>query len=352
MRGRLRLVASGDYLHTAGNAALDQLGFDLIAAENARIALTLAPSASQGEAVPPGALEGQDALLMLGQFLPDASIAPVAGSLLAVARAGVGVDKLDIAALTKHGVLLFNAPDALTEGTAAGALALMLAAGRRMIAIDRLTREGRWDDRAYHRGRELYGKTVGIVGPGRIGGELLRLLQPFRVRALAYSPRLAPERAARLGADAVTLDRLMSDSDFVVLACPLTEETRGMIGAAEIGAMKPTAFLVNVARGPVVDEAALVAALQEGRIAGAGLDVFETQPLPGNHPLCALDNVVLAPHCICDTYELRRDVIATCLVGLNALIAGALPANIVNPEVLGHPDFEAKRLGLLARLAG
>jgi D-3-phosphoglycerate dehydrogenase len=349
--GKLQVVASGDYLHTLGNATLASLGFGIYEKAADRIDLRMLASAPQTDAVPAADLAAADALLMLGQYLPAASIAPAAGRLAIVARSGVGTDKIDVAACTQHGVLLFNAPDALTEGTAAGALALMFAISRQLLILDRLTRAGRWDDRQYHRARETYGKTLGVIGPGRIGGELIRLVAPFRMRVLAHSPRLTPERAARIGAEAASLDRLLRESDFVVVCAPLTDETRGLLGAREINLMKPDAFLVNVGRGPIVDQAALTEALQRKRIAGAALDVFATQPLAADDPLTKLDNVVLCPHAVCDTYELRRDVLAVTARELLGFAAGKLPENIVNPEVIGTPRFEQKRTALVARLA-
>jgi phosphoglycerate dehydrogenase-like enzyme len=305
------------------------------------------PAAPQSDAVPTADLAGADGLVMLGQYLPAASIAPVADTLAFVARAGVGVDKIDIAALSRHGVLLFNVPEALTEGTAAGALALMLAAGRRMVAMDRLTRAGRWDARQFHRGREIYGKTLGVIGPGRIGAELIRLVAPFRMRALAFSPRLTPERAARVGAASVPLDTLLRESHFVAICAPLTEETRGMIGAREIAAMRRDAVLVNVGRGPIVDQRALGDALAAERIHGAGLDVFETQPFDPGDPLARLDTAVLSPHAICDTYELRRDVLREIVRQLGVFLRGGRPEGVLNPSVWDDARFRAKRARLI-----
>ncbi len=350
MGGRIRIVASGDYLHTIGTDRPKDIGFEVFEPLSDLLDLTLLPASPQTAAVHPEDLRNADMLLMLGQYLPDASIAPAAERLTVVARAGVGVDKIDIDALTRHGVLLFNVPDALTEGTAAGALALMLAAARNMVAQDRLTREGRWDDRQHHRGREIYGKTLGVIGPGRIGGELIRICQPFRMRVLAYSPRLTPERAQRLGAEAASLDRLLSESHFVTVCAPLTDETRGLIGTREFALMRRDATFVNVGRGPIVDQAALTLALKERRIAAAGIDVFETQPVPKGEPLTLLDNVVLTPHAVCDTYELRRDVLAVIAAELRDFARGKMPATVVNPEVLDTPAFQAKRAALLRRI--
>lgn len=347
---RLRIVASGDYLHTMGTETPEAMGFGAYAAVADRLDLGFLPAGPQTAAVSADGLAGADALLMLGQHLRADAVAAAAGRLAMVARAGVGVDKIDIAACTEHGVLLFNAPDALTEGTAAGALALMLAASRQLVAMDRLTREGRWDDRARHRGREIYGKTLGIVGPGRIGSELIRLVAPFRMRIVACSPRLTPARAAAMGAEASSLEMLMRESDFVAVCCPLTAETRGLLGARELALLKPTAFLVNVGRGPVIDQDALVEALRARRFAGAGLDVFSTQPVAADDPIAQLDNVVLCPHAVCDTYELRAQVLATTVRDFLAIADGGLPHAPVNPEVLDTPLFRAKRDALIARM--
>jgi phosphoglycerate dehydrogenase-like enzyme len=349
--GRMRIVASGDYLHQIGHDVPSAIGFEVYDGLTHTIDLRLLAAAPQTAAVAAADLVDADVLLMLGQYLPEASIAPVAARLAVVARAGAGVDKIDIAACTRHGVLVFNVPDALTEGTAAGALTLMLAASRNIVAQDRLTREGRWDDRQYHRGREIFGKTLGVIGPGRIGGELIRVVAPFRMRVLAHSPRLTAERAAKIGAEAVPLDRLLAESDFVVVCCPLTEETRGMLGARELGLMHRHSVLVNIGRGPIIDQAAMVEALRERRIGAAGLDVFVKQPLPADDPLVGLDNVVLTPHAVCDTYELRRDVLAEVSRALKAFAEGTFPATALNPQVLDMAAFKAKYAALRARLA-
>lgn len=345
MARKLRLVASGDYLHTMGRDAPRDLGFD--AFDGGPFDLRLLPASPQTASVDPADLTGADGLVMLGQYLPEASIAPVADTLAFVARAGVGVDKIDRAALARHGVILFNVPDALTEGTAAGALALMLAASRHMVAMDRLTREGRWDERQFHRGREIYGKTLGVIGPGRIGAELIRLVALFRMECLAHSPRLTPERAARIGARSVPLAELLERSHFVAICAPLTEETHGMIGAGEIARLRADAVLVNVGRGPIVDQAALARALRDRRIAAAGLDVFETQPLPAGDPLAGLDNVVLSPHAICDTYELRRSVLTEIVRQIRVLLAGGKLAALVDADTWDNAKFRAKRARLL-----
>lgn len=345
---RLHIVASGDYMYLRGDDTIEEMGFSSFMAEP-RVALDFLPAAPQSDAIPDDALKGLDALLMLGQYLRAPAIAAAADTLMAAGRAGAGTDKMDVEACTRHGVIVFNVPDALTEATAAGALALLLAAARNLAPLDHLTRAGRWDDRARYRGREIYRKTLGIIGPGRIGGELIRLMAPFAMRVLAYSPRLTPERAAGRGAEAVPLATLMAESDYIVVCCPLTVETEGLLSAAEIARMKPTAILVNVGRGPVIDQAALVRALQERRIGGAALDVFTVQPLPKDDPLTRLDNVLLCPHFVCNNVDLLGAVPTQVLQGFLRLLAGELPDDIVNPDVLTVPAFRAKHAALAAR---
>jgi phosphoglycerate dehydrogenase-like enzyme len=347
---RLRIVASGDYMYLRAGDSIEEMGFGSFLAEP-RVGLDFLPAAPQSDAIPDDALKGADALLMLGQYLRAPTIAAAADTLLAAGRAGAGTDKMDVDACTRHGVIVFNVPDALTEATAAGALALLLAAARNLAPLDRLTRTDRWDDRVQYRGLEIYRKTLGIIGPGRIGGELIRLMAPFDMRMLAYSPRLTAARAAAKGAEAVPLATLMAESDFVVVCCPLTPETEGLLSATEIARMKPTAIIVNVGRGPVIDEDALVHALQERRIAGAALDVFTVQPLPKDDPLTRLDNVLLCPHFVCNNWDLRGAVPKQVLQGFLRLLEGELPENIVNPEVLAVPAFRAKHAALAARFS-
>jgi phosphoglycerate dehydrogenase-like enzyme len=183
---------------------------------------------------------------------------------------------------------------------------------------------------------------VGVVGLGNIGGELLKLLAPFEMRCLASDPLITPMQAAAQGAELVDLGTLLRQSDFVCLNCPLTAQTRGLIGAAELGLMKPTAFLVNTARGPVVDQAALVDALRRRQIRGAALDVFETEPLPQADALLSLDNVILTPHAICFTDEVAAGNGRGAIDAVLAIAAGGLPEHMVNGDVIERPGFKAK----------
>jgi phosphoglycerate dehydrogenase-like enzyme len=224
----------------------------------------------------------------------------------------------------------------------------MLALTHRMQVKDRLVRESRWDDRSKYMGTELRDRTLGVVGFGGIGRALVKLLAGFDMNPpLAYDPFVAKADAAKLGVRLVSLDELLRESDFVSVHCPLNEKTRNLIGARELSLMKSTAYLLNTARGGIVNEAALDAALREGRIAGAAIDCFEGEPLTAPPSFASFDNVLLAPHCIAWTEELFRDIGRSVCTGMLDLVAGRVPKGVVNREVLERPSFQAKWKRLL-----
>jgi glyoxylate reductase len=239
-----------------------------------------------------------DALLCLLTEKVDRELLAAAPRLRIVANMAVGFDNVDVAACTERGVVVTNTPGVLTESTADLAFALLLAAARRLPEAMRVVAEDRW--RAWSpmflTGQDVHGSTLGIVGLGRIGEAVARRARGFGMRILYYSRSRSEDAEARTGAEYRDLDSLLRDSDFVSVHLPLTKETFHLIGERELGLMKPTAVLVNTARGPVVDEAALYRALAERKIWAAGLDVFEREPLPMDSPLRGLDNVVLLPH--------------------------------------------------------
>ncbi len=218
----------------------------------------------------------------------------------------------------------------------------MLVLAKRLREQEQVVREGAWQRQAEVMGAELAGRTLGIVGLGRSGRELVRLVAPFKMRLLAYSPHADPKQAAALGVVLVPLDVLLREADFVSLHARLTPENRGLIGAAELALMKPTAYLVNVARGPLVDEAALVDALRRRRIAGAGLDVFAEEPLPTTSPLLELDNAVLTPHWSASTRDVWQSTGRAIAQGMLRAARGEVPENVVNLDVLDRPGFRAK----------
>ena len=273
-----------------------------------------------------------DALYINTPRVTPASLPAAPSRLRIIARHGVGYDAVDIPACTRAGVLVTVQPDGVRRPLAVAALTFVLALSQRLLVKDRLVRTGRWHERTAHMGVGLTGRTLGVVGAGNVGRERLRLARPFGLRLLASDP--APDQAAlrALGCDTVPLPRLLAESDFVVVLVPLTPATHGLIGAAELARMRPGAFLVNVARGPVVDEAALLAALREGRIAGAGLDVFAQEPVGPEHELLALDNVIVTPHALCWTDECFAGIALSGLRGIRAVLDGGIPGNAINPE--------------------
>jgi phosphoglycerate dehydrogenase-like enzyme len=278
-----------------------------------------------------------DALYVNSPRVPAAAVARADLRLKLVSRHGVGYDSVDVPAMTQAGVLVANTPNAVPRPVATIALTFVLALAHRLLAKDRITRAGRWAERLEHMGTGLTGRTLGVVGAGRIGKELLRLSRVFDLKLLAADPYAETLELSYIGARHVPLAELMAQSDFVVITCLLNEQTRGLVGAREIALMKPGAFLINVARGPVVDEKALYEALAARRIAGAGLDVFAEEPTPADNPILKLDNVVVSPHALCWTDELFGNIARTAIGAIVAVQVGRRPEFIVNPAVLVHP---------------
>jgi phosphoglycerate dehydrogenase-like enzyme len=247
-----------------------------------------------------------------------------------------------VPALTDNGVLLTITPDGVRRPVATAALTLVLMLAQKVPIKDRLVREGRWAERVNHFGTGLSGRTLGSIGVGNIGSELFRLAMPFAMRHIACDPYVTQESVRPLGVTLVDLDTLFREADFLCVNCPLNEETRKLVGARQFALMKPTAYFVNTARGPIVDEKALYETLAAGKIAGAGIDVFEQEPTPQDNPLLKLDNIVVTPHHICLTDECIATVAASVFNACKDLAHGRVPRNVVNQQVLGRvPYFHA-----------
>ncbi len=276
-----------------------------------------------------------EALICLLSDRVDEELLSAAPRLRVVANLGVGVDNVDLAAATRRGIPVTNTPDVLTETTADLGWALLMAAARRIVEADRDLREKGfpgWTFIPPHLGVDVWGRTLGIVGLGRIGTAIARRGRGFSMRVLYTSRTRKPDRERELGLEYVPLERLLAESDFVVLTVPLTPDTHHLIGPRELSLMKGEAILVNIARGPVVDEAALARALREGRIRAAALDVFEREPEV--HPeLLKLRNVVLTPHIGSATWTTRRAMADLAVESVLRVLAGRRPQNLVNPEV-------------------
>ena len=253
----------------------------------------------------------------------------------AVGRPGVGVDNIDLPGATAQGVIAVYTPDGPTESTAEHAVALIMALAKRVRLGDVAIRRSGFSQRTGLTGVELWGKTLGIVGLGRIGGRVAEICgKGLGMKVIAYDPYIPAERFTQCGAERrPDLQSMLREADFVTLHTPLSPETRGMIGAAELALMKPTAYLVNTSRGPVVDESALFAALREKRIAGAGLDVYTQEPIPFPHPFLELDNVILTPHIASSTEDGLWKMGVTVAEEMLTALRGEKPRFMANPQV-------------------
>jgi phosphoglycerate dehydrogenase-like enzyme len=340
MSATFRIALTADFYDAAGAPKYRDFGLSVL--DGVR-GVQYAPLAEpRGELTPADLGPGVNGVLVLTPRVTAASLA-AADDLLCVARFGVGYDGVDVAACTERDVVLTIARGAVDRSVAEATVAWMLALSHRIKAKDRLVREMRWNDRSQFMGWELRGRTLGIVGCGGIARELLRLLSVFGMDPpLIFDPYVTPETAAALGARKVQLDELLREADFVSLHCPLNDETRGLIGTREFGRMRSSAVLINTARGGIVDEDALLAALRAGRIAGAAVDCFAAEPVETPHPLAEFDNVLLAPHAIAWTDELFQEIGRTACRSLADLALGRRPHGVVNPEVFDRPTFVEK----------
>jgi phosphoglycerate dehydrogenase-like enzyme len=289
----------------------------------------------------PSAFTDYEALLIGGSRVSGAELAGESGKLRIVARNGVGYDAVDTRALSARGILLTNTPVAVRNAVATTAVAFILALSLRLPLKSRLAREGRWRERPDHPGVGLPGRTLGIVGLGGIGRELARLMQPYGMTILAADPRLDAEAASEAGATLRPLDDLLKLSDFVVVACLLDDTTRRLLNADRLRLMKASAHLINVARGPIIDEPALIEALREGRIAGAALDVFEREPPETSNPLLAMENVISTAHCLCWTDSFVESVATDAISGIIDVLKDRWPSFVVNAEARTHARVRA-----------
>jgi len=275
-------------------------------------------------------LEGMDAALVsMDHFTADVLESAAASQLKLISRWGVGYDAVDIEAATRLGVVVAYTPGLLNEAVADHTFALLLAISRRVHEAHIDMREGHWKPLF---GYDVGGKTLGLIGCGRIGQAVARRAAGFQMKVLAYD--VAPSEQARaMGVEFVSLDRLLEESDFVSLHAALTPENRGLIGASALGRMKPTAHLINTARGALVDESALLKTLEEGRIAGAALDAYAVEPLPSDHPLRRAPRVLLAPHHSSFGRDTGSRVSMAAAQAIVDLSQGKKPSMIVNPKV-------------------
>ena len=272
-------------------------------------------------------------ILVQPQF--TGAVMDTAPRLRVIGRPGIGVDNVDLAAATARGICIVNTPDAPTEPVVEKVVAWILMLAHHLRDADRVARVAGWQGRNALLGNDLEGKTLGLIGIGRVGSRVAQICASvFKMRVLAYDPHANAERARQFGIGLVArLDALLPVTDFLSVNCPLTPETHGMIGAAQLRAMKQTAYLINSARAQVVDEPALIQALREHWIAGAASDVFPTEPPPPDHPLLQMDNVILAPHVGSFTREGMLRMLMQTAEQVEMVFNGQRPPNLVNAEV-------------------
>ncbi|HTT10353.1 MAG TPA: NAD(P)-dependent oxidoreductase [Burkholderiaceae bacterium] len=321
-----------DLLTSAGQPSFGTAPLEILAA--AKDVLQWEYLAESLTEVTPDLAARYDALYVNSPKVTAGSVARSDCRVKLIARHGVGYDSVDVPAMTRAGVLVTNTPIAVRRPVATMAITYVLALAQKMLVKDRLTRSGNWTQRNEHMGRGLTGKTLGIVGAGGTGQELLRVVKGFDMRLLAADPYADAGRIEALGATLVPLPTLLREADFVVLMCLLNDETRHLIDAEKLALMRPTAYLINVARGPVVDEPALIRALEAKRIAGAGLDVFEQEPIAPDNPLLKMEQVIVSPHALCWTDECFNAIATDGLTSLVDVARGKRPAYLVNPDAL------------------
>jgi phosphoglycerate dehydrogenase-like enzyme len=338
---RFRVAIDGDFVRPDGSPAYPM--FDLAPLRtHPDVEVVYVPL---GKTIAASALEGFDALILLGNRFAAESV-PADGRLAIVARFGVGYDTVDVAACTGAGIALTITPDGVRRPVAVAILTLLFALAGKLFAKDRLTRQG---PAGYARrndvmGVGLIGRTLASVGIGNIGAELFRLAAPFGMRFIAHDPFANAGTARALGVTLVDLDTVFREGDFVSVNCPLTEETRHLVNAGRLALMKPTAYLINTARGPIVDQAALTKVLQDGRIAGAGLDVQEVEPPDPDDPLLRLDNVILAPHALCWTDQCFAGIGASAVRSVLDVAGAHVPRGLVNRAVLQHARWQGRTI--------
>jgi D-3-phosphoglycerate dehydrogenase len=338
---KFRVALSADFLNSEGAFAYPMVELDrLLNAPDVECAYVR----SSDGIMPAEALEGFDALLLHGPRFTKNSV-PNSRRLAVIARFGVGLDSVDLHSCTEAGIAVVTTPDAVRRPVATAILTLILAVSGKLLEKDRIARLGPpgFHLRQQVMGTGLTGKTLGSVGLGNIACEMFRLATPFEMNHVAYSPSANQALADECDVRLVELDDIFRLSDIVTVNCPLTPDTRHLVNERRLGLMKRDAILINTSRGGVVDQRALTTALQQGQIAGAGLDVTEREPIDVEDPILALDNVVLTPHSLCWTDECFARIGAIDIDAVLAVKNGEVPRGLVNKAVLTNPLWSERR---------
>jgi phosphoglycerate dehydrogenase-like enzyme len=341
------VALTGDFYGADGQSKFRDLGLSIFA-DHSHISTTA--FASHHPDVTTAQIGHANGVIVLTPRITSASLSSPE-QLLAIGRFGVGYDSVDVDACTRNHVLAMITAGAVDRPVAEATIGWMLALSHHLLVKDRLVRVGQWDERTRYMGSELRDRTLGVIGLGGIGRCLVQLLAGFGMKPpIAFDP-FAPEAAfAQSGVRSASLPELLQTADFVSIHCPLNESTRGLIGAAELKLMKPDAWLINTARGGIIDEDALYAALKSQQIAGAALDCFAIEPVTQPSRFRDLDNVLLAPHSIAWTEELFRDIGRTACQSMLDLSLGRWPHGVLNPQLRDEPAFRAKWQRIIGRV--
>ncbi len=337
---KMRVALSADFLRADGSPSFPEFDLSPLQAQADLELFYLEPC----EEIPPEALADVDAVILLLPWVTSRSLAK-ADRLGLIARFGVGYDRVDVAACSERDVALAITPDGVRRPVAVSILTLLFALSGKLMVKDRIARRGPegWAEKTLHNGIGLVGRTLGSLGLGNIGAELFRLAAPLDLRFIAHDPYADPELAAALGVELLPLEEVFRQADFLTVNCPLSPATQHLVNAERLALMKPSAYLINTARGPIVDQVALTEALRAGVIAGAGLDVLDQEPPPADEPLLQMEQVIVTPHALCLTDQLFAGNGSADVEAVLAWRRGAVPKGIVNREVLERPGWQAKR---------
>ena len=327
-----RLGLTSDFLNSDGTLGFGDIGLEIL--DGSPVEYEFLPD--YGSELPGQLASAFDGLLVLSPSVTAVTVAN-ASRLTIVARFGVGYDNVDVEACTRNDVMLTITPDGVRRPVAVSAITLLLALSHRLLVKDTMTREGRWHEKMNAMGVGVTGRTLGLIGLGNIGREILKIAAPLEMRHVAFDPFVSEEGARACGAELLSLEAVLQQSDFVCVCCALTADTHHLLDERRLQQLKPTAFLINVARGPIVDQRALTQMLQQQRIAGAGLDVFEREPIERGDPLLQLENVILSPHGICWTDELFRGNGRSACESVLEVARGQTPRDVVNRDALSQP---------------
>ena len=336
---RFRVALTADFFTNDGSTRYPDIGLSVLNGQHGVEWVKLGEPLSP---IDPDQIADVQGVIVLTPAVTSKTVSQ-SKNLLAIGRFGVGYDAVDVDACTLADVAVFITSGAVDRSVAEATVGWMIALTHHLRTKDILVRTGRWDERSRYMGRELRDRTYGAIGLGGIGQATVALLRGFGMKTpLAFDPFLSDRVAQEAGVRSVSLDELLAESDFVSIHCPLNDQTRGLIGAREIGLMKPDAYLINTARGGIVEEDALYDALDQNRIAGAALDCFAEEPVLKPHQFGRLENVLLAPHSIAWTNELFRDIGRAACGGMLDLSLGKAPRGVLNPQVFDRPGFQEK----------